>query len=91
MLPYIAAHEAEVKQKHPEIREEWVAAVLERPYHAETQDDGRIQYYGYITEARKWPLGIMRGGALADAFGAGRPTLLDFGRRIAAFALIIAA
>lgn len=69
MLPYIAAHEAEVKRKHPEIREEWVAAVLEHPYHTETQDDGRIHYYGYIAEARKWLLGIMGGGALADASG----------------------
>ena len=68
MLPYIAAHEAEVKRKHPEIREEWIAAVLEHPHHPETQDDGRIQYYGYIVEARKWLLGIMGGGALADAF-----------------------
>lgn len=41
MLPYIAAREAEVKRKHPEIREEWVAAVLEHPHHTETQDDGQ--------------------------------------------------
>lgn len=68
MLPYIAAHEAEVKRKHAEIREEWVAAVLEHPYHTETQDDGRIQHYGYIAEARKWLLVIVDDGRILTRF-----------------------
>lgn len=45
--------ELRAKFKHPEVADEWVTRVLANPYHTETQPDGRIGYYGYISEVDK--------------------------------------
>ena len=47
-------YDREVKEKHPEIEEEWVERVLANPYYTEPQEDGRIRYYGFIPELDKW-------------------------------------
>ncbi len=41
---------------HPEIMPfvEWVFRAIEKPDHAETQDDGRIRYFIYVPEAQKY-------------------------------------
>ena len=61
-------YEREAKHKHPEIRDEWVARVLANPYHTETQPDGRIRYYGYITEVDRWVRVIVEDGVLINRF-----------------------
>ena len=61
-------YEKEVRQKHPEIKDEWVERVLANPYHTETQPDGRIRYYGYIVEEGKWVRVIVADGKLHNRF-----------------------
>ena len=61
-------YEREAKYKHPDIRDEWVARVLANPYYTETQEDGRIRYYGYISEADKWIRVILEDGILINRF-----------------------
>ncbi|MXY20597.1 MAG: hypothetical protein F4Y49_04590 [Dehalococcoidia bacterium] len=61
-------YEQRVRQKHPEIRDEWVERVLANPYHTETQPDGRIRYYGFIEEAGKWLRLVIEDGRLHNRF-----------------------
>ena len=61
-------YEDQVREKHPEIMDEWVERVVANPYHTETQSDGRIRYYGYIEEAGKWVRVIVENGRLHNRF-----------------------
>lgn len=38
-------------QKHPEVRREWIAAVLANPVKIERQSNHRISYWGNIEDA----------------------------------------
>ena len=54
--------------KHPEVKDEWVTAVLDNPHHVERQEDGRMRYYGYVEEAGKWLRVILDNGMLHNRF-----------------------
>ncbi len=56
------------RQKHPEVKDEWVERVLANPYHIEDQEGGRKRYYGYIEEAGHWLRVILEEGKLLNAF-----------------------
>ena len=56
------------KQKHPEVKEEWVERVLNNPYHTETQQNGRIRYWGFIAEEGKWLRVVVDEGMLLTRF-----------------------
>lgn len=38
-------------QKHPEVQREWIECVLANPIEREVQPNGRISYWGNISEA----------------------------------------
>ena len=57
-------YERAIRVKHPEVKDEWVERVLANPHHVETQADGRLRYYGYIAEERKWIRVIIDDGKL---------------------------
>ena len=57
-----------VKRKRPDIKDEWVERVVSSPYRTEVQADGRIRYYGYITEEEKWLRVIVEDGRLLNRF-----------------------
>lgn len=61
-------YDTEVKLKHPDIKDEWVQRVVSNPYRTEVQADGRIRYYGYITEEQKWLRVIVEDGKLLNRF-----------------------
>ena len=61
-------YERVAKRKHPEIRDEWVDRVLADPYQIETQADGRVRYYGYISEAGKWLRVVVEDDILLNRF-----------------------
>jgi hypothetical protein len=42
--------EEQVLRKRPYIRREWCEQVLRHPAHRETQEDGRVRYWGHIPE-----------------------------------------
>ncbi len=59
-----AAYYRVAARKHPEVKEEWVTDVLDRPFRTELQSDGRVRYYGYVPEAGKWLRVIVEDGKL---------------------------
>ena len=61
-------YEEEVRRKHPEIKDEWVERVLANPLRTERQPDGRIRYYGFITEEGKWLRVVVENGKLLNRF-----------------------
>ncbi|MCY3543677.1 MAG: hypothetical protein OXI16_06590 [Chloroflexota bacterium] len=56
------------RRNHPEVKDEWVERVLDKPYRTEVQPDGRIRYCGYIPEAEKWLRVIVEDGKLLNRF-----------------------
>ena len=40
----------QVLRKRPYIRSEWCEQVVAKPFASETQPDGRLRFWGYITE-----------------------------------------
>ena len=60
--------EEQVLRKRPYIRREWCAAVLTNPLRREAQADGRVRYWGTITDDRSGDgrLRILRVVTLAD-------------------------
>ena len=61
-------YDTEVRIKHPDIKDEWVERVVSNPYRTEVQADGRIRYYGYIAEEKKWLRVIVEDGKLLTRF-----------------------
>lgn len=49
---------------HPEVRQAWIEAVLANPLHKEVQSDGRIRYWGVISEFNNLALRVV---TLADS------------------------
>ena len=50
------------RNKHPEVRDDWVTYVLENPEHTETvfiNGENRRLLYGYIDEIDRWVLVIL--------------------------------
>jgi hypothetical protein len=50
------------RNKHPEVRDEWVARVLERPEYVQTKfvnGEHRRLLYGFIEEIDRWVLVIL--------------------------------
>ena len=46
-------------KKHPEVRPEWIAAVLANPVKTGNQPNGRISYWGNIEEAGRRALRVI--------------------------------
>ena len=69
-----------IKTQRPEAREEgWIQRVIADPHQTQTQDDGRIRYWGYIQEADKWLRVITEDGIVHNAFF-DRGKLREWGR-----------
>ena len=50
------------RYKHPEVRDEWVARIIERPYYRQTKfvnGEYRRLLYGFIEEIDRWVLVIL--------------------------------
>lgn len=57
------------KRDHPEVKDEWVEYVLSNPYRCEIQPkDGRMRYWRYIPEMKRWLRVIVKGGIVHNAF-----------------------
>ncbi len=57
-----------VRQRRPEIREEWIEKALKSPEYTEMQPGGRIRHYIYIQEYGKFLRVIIDKGEVLNAF-----------------------
>ena len=57
-----------VRQRRPEIKEEWIEKALVHPEYTEVQPNGRIRHYIYIEEYGKFLRVIVDNGAVLNAF-----------------------
>lgn len=57
-----------VRQRRPEIKDEWVEKALKNPEYTEVQPNGRIRHYIYIEEYGKFLRVIIDNGEVLNAF-----------------------
>ena len=60
--------EFSVRQRRPEIRDEWIEKALKYPEYTEMQPNGRIRYYIYIEEYGKFLRVVVDNGEVLNAF-----------------------
>ncbi|HEX8621540.1 MAG TPA: hypothetical protein VF718_06170 [Allosphingosinicella sp.] len=58
--------EEQVLRKRPYIDRQWCAAAIARPLRSETQEDGRIRFWGEITLAGESGPRVLRVATLED-------------------------
>lgn len=58
--------EEQVLRKRPYIRRDWCREVLAAPLRRETQDDGRIRFWGRVIDVPEVPPRVLRVVTLAD-------------------------
>lgn len=46
--------ENSVLARRPDLRMEWIQQVLEAPVRVQVQENGRVRYWGYITERGRY-------------------------------------
>jgi len=44
----------QVLRKRPYLKPEWCSGIINKELHKEIQEDGRIRYWGYISEENKY-------------------------------------